>query len=111
MARPKRLIDLASPGRTRHNAARDDSPRQTTEGFLADKSTHLILDALSRAVAEPAGLPLFKAKAAPGLFPATPAARQAAQRCKDDGYLDIVHTLPREICAITDKGRAWLVHR
>jgi len=76
---------------------------------LADKSTRLILDALSRAVVEPAGLPLFKAKANAGMFPATPAARQAAQRCKDDGYLEIVHTAPREICAITDKGRQWLV--
>jgi hypothetical protein len=76
---------------------------------LADKSTRLILDALSRAVVEPAGLPLFSARSAVGLFPATPAARQAAKRCKDDGYLEIVHTAPREICAITDKGRQWLV--
>jgi hypothetical protein len=78
---------------------------------LADKSTRLMLDALARAAAEPAGLPLFGARAAPGLFPASAAARQAAQRCKDDGYLQIVHTAPREICAITDKGRQWLVSR
>ena len=78
-------------------------------GRSSRRNTRLILDALSRAAAEPAGMPLFKAKAAAGLFPATPAARQAAQRCKDDGYLHIVHTAPREICAITDKGRQWLV--
>lgn len=76
---------------------------------MADKSSRLILDALSRAVAEPAGLPLFGAKAARGLFPATATARQAAQRCKDDGFLDIVHTTPRELYSITDKGRTWLV--
>ena len=87
----------------------DDSPRQTTEGFLADKSTHLILDALSRAVAEPAGLPLFGAKAAPGLFPTTAIGRQAAQRCKDDGYLHPVPDAAREVCTVTEKGRSWLV--
>jgi hypothetical protein len=81
---------------------------------LANKSTRLIFDALTRALAEPAGLPLFSARSAPGLFPLTATARQAAQRCKDDGLLRVLALethgkQPREICAITDKGRDWLL--
>jgi hypothetical protein len=76
---------------------------------LADKSTQLVLEALSRAVADPAGLPLFSQKAAPGLFSATTLARQAAQRCKEQDLLRVVRTEARgknvqEVCAITPKG-------
>ena len=59
---------------------------------MVDKSAPLVLDALSRAVADPGGLPLFSGKQAPGLFAATAAAKQAAQQCKDDGLLHIVRT-------------------
>jgi hypothetical protein len=81
---------------------------------MADKSTQLVLDALSRAVADPAGLPLHGNKTAPGLFAATAAAKQTAQRCKDEGYLRAVRTetkgkATREICAITEKGLAYLL--
>jgi hypothetical protein len=75
---------------------------------LADQSTRLIVDALSRAAAEPAGLPLFAARANGGLFPATAKARQAAQQCRDSGLLKIT-AAPRETAAITDKGLAWLL--
>jgi hypothetical protein len=85
-----------------------------TEGFLASKSTRLMLDALARAVAEPAGVPLFGVKSAPGLFPPTATARQVAQRCKEEGLLRVLALethgkQPREICAITEKGRDWLL--
>jgi hypothetical protein len=85
-----------------------------TEGDLASKSTRLMLDALTRAVAEPAGLPLLSVKSAPGLFPPTATARQVAQRCKEEGLLRVLALethgkQPREICAITDKGREWLL--
>jgi hypothetical protein len=85
-----------------------------TEGDLASKSTRLMLDALTRAVAEPAGLPLFGVKSAPGLFPPTATARQVAQRCKEEGLLRVLALethgkQPREVCAITDKGRDWLL--
>ncbi len=81
---------------------------------MADKPTQLILEALSRAVAEPAGLPLHGGKTAPGLFPATAPAKQAAQRCKDEGWLQVVKTETRgkavqEICTITDRGRTYLL--
>jgi hypothetical protein len=81
---------------------------------LADKSTHLLLDALTRATADPAGWPLYAGKSAPGLFPATAPARQAAQRCKEEGYVRVVGTEVRgkavqEICALTDKGLAYLL--
>jgi hypothetical protein len=81
---------------------------------VADKSTQPILDALSRAVAEPAGVPLFGNKSAPGLFTTTAAARQLAQRCKEEGYLRVLHnkTLGKrtvEICTVTEKGLAHLL--
>jgi len=81
---------------------------------MADKSTQLILDALSQAAADPAGVLLHGSKAAPGLFAATAPAKQAAQRCKDEGYLRVVRTETRgksvqEVCAITEKGLAYLL--
>ncbi len=81
---------------------------------MADKSTQLVLTALSRALAEPDGAPLYSGKGLPGLFASTPLGRQAAQRCKDEGYL---HTLRTEVqgktalefCTLTEKGRAYLL--
>jgi hypothetical protein len=83
---------------------------------VADKSTPLILDALSRAVADPAGMPLFGNKARPGLFAATVSAREAAQHCKEASYLRVVGTEKRgkseiEICAITEKGLTFLLEQ
>ncbi len=83
---------------------------------MADKSTPLILDALTRAAADPTGLPLHGGKNAPGLFAATAPARQAAQRCKEDQFLRVVRTEKRgksvqEICAITDKGLEYLLRQ
>jgi hypothetical protein len=84
------------------------------EGFLADKSTRLILEALTHAAAEPATLPLFAGKGNPGLFPATASARQAAKRCQDDGLIRL-ETIEgsgksgREVCVVTDKGLDWLL--
>jgi hypothetical protein len=81
---------------------------------LADKSTPLILEALSRAAAEPAGLSLYAGRGARGLFASSAAARQAAQRCKAEGLLQLVRTETRgksvtEVCAITEKGLAYLL--
>ncbi len=75
---------------------------------MADQSTRLILEALNRAVAQPAGMPLFAAKASAGLFPATAKARQAAQRCREDGLIQVAAN-PRELTTITDKGLNWLL--
>jgi hypothetical protein len=82
---------------------------------MADKSTQLLLDALTQAAAEPAGLPLHTSKGTPGLFGTTAAAKQVAQRCKDEGYVHVVRTETRgktaqEVCAITEKGLAYLLH-
>jgi hypothetical protein len=81
---------------------------------MADKLTPLMLDALGRAVAQPAGLPLHGGKGAAGLFPLSTLARQAAQRCKDEGLLHLVRTetkgkTAQEICALTEKGLAYLL--
>lgn len=82
---------------------------------MADKSTQLILDALTRAAAEPAGLALYANKAEPGLFPATSAARAAADRAKADGLLRVVSDpkgrAAREVCTLTDKGMHFLVRQ
>ena len=81
---------------------------------MADKTAQLILDALSHAVQHTEGAPLHGNKTAPGLFPTTAAARQAAEHCKTEGLLRVVRTESRgkttqEICAITDKGLAQLL--
>jgi hypothetical protein len=81
---------------------------------MADQSHHLLLEALNRAVTEPAGLPLFSSKAVPGLFAATAAGRKIAQLCKDQGYIRPIRTEPRgktvrEICAISEQGLQFLL--
>src|SRR5262245_10748063 len=98
--------------------AQDITPRicRAMEGLLADTSQALILDALTRATCEPAGVALLSGKAngkSPGLFAATAAGKKAAKLCKDQGLLQVIRAETkgrgkREICAITDKGRALL---
>jgi hypothetical protein len=80
---------------------------------VADKSSQLLLCALSRAAAEPNGLPLHSNKGVAGLFPTTAVGKQTAQRCVEDGYLRPAqspdnHKSPSELCAITDKGLSFL---
>jgi hypothetical protein len=79
------------------------------EGILADKSAQLILDALNHAAADPAGAPLYAGKSKPGLFPGTAPARKAAQRCKEEHWLRVVRPGKVELCAITEKGLAYLM--
>src|SRR5438876_12442201 len=54
-------------------------------GSMTDKSNQLLVDALQRAVTDPAGIPLFGGKKAAGLFAASAPAKKAAQLCKDEG--------------------------
>ena len=81
---------------------------------MADKLTPLILDALARAAADPAGTPLYASKSAAGLFPAVAAARAAAAKCLEGGLLRVVRTEPagkgeRELYAGTPAGLNFLV--
>jgi hypothetical protein len=90
---------------------------------VADKSTQLVLTALTRAAAEGAAVPLHGSKTAPGLFPTTTQGKQAAQRCCDEGYLCAVEQGPdasgtatptrtkttAPLCSITDKGLSYLL--
>jgi len=81
---------------------------------LADKSNQLVLQALHRAVGEDDGVPLFSGKSSPGLFAGSAAGKKAAQHCKDHGLVQTLRTETkrrhqREICAITDKGLAFLL--
>jgi hypothetical protein len=83
---------------------------------MSDRSTQLVLDALGRAAAEPAGLPLHSSKTTPGLFAPTPAGKQAAQMCKEEGLLQVVGSATRgktthEVCAVTEKGLAYLLNQ
>jgi hypothetical protein len=81
---------------------------------MADPSSPLLLDALSRAAAAPEGLPLFGSRSAPGLFAATGPGRGAAQHARDEGLLHVLRTetkgkAAREIAALTEKGFALLL--
>ena len=81
---------------------------------MADKFTPLILDALTRAAAEPAGVPLFASKTAPGLFPASTAGKPAAKKAVDDGLLEVLRTESRgkaqaEICIPSKAGMQFLL--
>lgn len=81
---------------------------------MADKLTQLTLDALTRAAADPAGVPLYASKTAPGLFPPTAAAKPAAKKCLDEGWLRIVRSdesgkSPRELAAVTERGMDYLL--
>jgi hypothetical protein len=83
---------------------------------VADKLTALIVDALTRAAAEASGVPLFGSKSDPGLFPATAAAKSAAQKALDDGLLEVVRTenkgkQAREFAAATEKGLRFLLEQ
>jgi hypothetical protein len=74
----------------------------------------MLLDGLSRAVADPAGVPLFGGKSAPGLFATNASGKAVARRCLDDGLLRVVRTETKgkaslDVCAITDKGLAHLL--
>ena len=81
---------------------------------VADKVTQQILDALTRAAAEPAGTVLFGTKSEPGLFPATAAAKPAARKALDDGLLEVIRTetkgkQTRELAVVTDPGLQFLL--
>jgi hypothetical protein len=70
-----------------------------------------MLQALSRAAAEAQAVPLFAGRSSPGLFPTSAAGKQAAQRCRDEGYL--LDAGPQQgaasRCILSDKGRAFLL--
>jgi hypothetical protein len=83
---------------------------------LADKTTRLILDALTRAAIEPAGFPLLSSKTEAGLFPASASAKSAAERAKSDGLLrTVLHETRgrgvREVCVLTEKGMQVLTRQ
>jgi hypothetical protein len=97
---------------------------------VGDKSTQMILTALSRAAASPGGVPLHGSKTVPGLFPTTAAGKQAAQRCQEDGLLCLAaptdvpsdgaggtatlvkrKTAGYPMCILTEKGLSYLLSR
>src|SRR5262245_18323614 len=86
--------------------------RHATEGFLADQSQALILNALTRALEAPAGVPLLAARN--GLFPSTAAGKKAAQECRTRGLVRILRCdgnvkSAQEIVAISDEGLSFLL--
>lgn len=94
---------------------------------MADRPNPLLVDALSRAAAAGTPVPLHGTRTTPGLFPTTTAGKQAGQRACEDGYFrptspeaeaaaatGTLLTRPRvaasELCRITEKGLAYLLH-
>lgn len=75
---------------------------------MADKLTQQIVDALSRAAADPAGVPLVASKAEPGLFPAVPAGKAAAQKAVADGILKPTDARGK-LYTLTDAGWTFLL--
>lgn len=83
---------------------------------MADKLSQLLVDALGRAALAPTGTPLIRGKSAAGLFPATAAARQAAQRARDDGLIRLIAADPngkadRDLYTATDGGLTFLLRQ
>ena len=81
---------------------------------MADKITQQLVDALTKAAANPGGLPLYASRSDPGLFPNTAAAKPAAQKCLADGLVRVIGTdakgkTPRELYALTDHGWGYLL--
>jgi hypothetical protein len=72
---------------------------------VADSLSHLVFGALSRAAAEPSGLPLFAGKAGPGLLPKVAASKAVADRLLAEGLL----AGPPESATLTAKGRNYLI--
>lgn len=81
---------------------------------MADKSTEAILEGLRRAMANPDLILLHGTKVSAGLFASNTAGKAAAQRCKDEGYLQVVQTEQKgrsvlEHCTLTERGIAFLL--
>src|SRR5260370_41457151 len=81
---------------------------------MARKCAALTLDALTKAMADPVGVPLHGNKKPPGLLAAGASAKQAARRCLEEGYLRVLHRETRgksvqDVCTISEKGLAYLL--
>lgn len=73
---------------------------------MADRSGQLVIQALRRATT--AGTPLHGSRSQPGLFPTTPAGRQAARSAREQGLLEILDG-SEDRCVLTDKGLDYLL--
>ncbi len=91
-------------GRKRAQSGRD-CLSCSKEGLLADTSTRLMVEALTRAASEPNGLPLFAVRDRVGLFPRRAVGEAAARRCQEEGLLSVIDG---KHAVITDRGRQWL---
>lgn len=74
--------------------------------LVAEKISPLILDALTRAAAEPQGTPLLVLKNDAGLFPNTTVGKAAAKKCLDERWLGLVQSAKpsRELYTATPAG-------
>ena len=98
-----RILSILGPGTVWSTRS---LPRATTAAAL-----HLLAAAPAAPPAAPAVRPVARIII---LFPATAPGRAAAQRGKDEGYLRVVRTdsrgkAPLDVCAVTDKGLAYLL--
>lgn len=81
------------------------------DAAVADKLLPLILDALTRAAADPAGAPLYTSKTESGLFPGTTVGKQAAARACAEGWLAVIPDSPasRPRAQLTTAGQDHLL--
>jgi len=75
---------------------------------VAAKTTQLLLDALTRAAADPGGTLLHATKSEPGLFPTTAPAKAAARKAIDDGMLKSLSSTGKHYAA-TEAGLQFLL--
>jgi hypothetical protein len=92
----------------------DSYANRTEAEPVADKLTQQIIEALTRAAADPGGMPLYSSKSDAGLFPNTSGAKPAAQKCLADDLIRATGTdpttkAPRELYGLTDKGWEFLL--
>lgn len=81
---------------------------------MLDRSSATLLSGLSLALTDPPTNLLHGTRQEPGLFPRTAVGRQAAQRSKEEGYLEVVRTEQKgkstlEHCTLTPKGMGYLL--
>lgn len=86
---------------------RSGDRRQRKDAALADKTDKLIIEALRKAAIERGGVAPFAGRAEPGLFPASPLGRQAAERATQNGLFQA----DSDLWTISDTGFAMLLER
>ena len=79
------------------------------DGTVADKLTPLIIDALTRGVVEPSGVPLFASRTDDGLFPNTAIGKAAAKKCQDEKLIAVTTSDGKDLATVSETGVQFLL--